>query len=129
MSETAHNRLFRLTVLALFFWGSGCAHRVMIDSDPPGATIRVGKKMMGVTPQEINVKWVPFQSTAVHLKSPGRRWVTIYVHKDVGPMRFFWQAMTLQVGKLSGKVPRAYHRAQFIKTHGPSGTWAPEEAK
>ena len=101
----------------------------MIDSDPPGATIRIGKKMVGVTPKEVTLKWAPFKRLPVHIKSPGRRWLTIYVHQDVGPLRLFWQALTLQIGKLTGKKPRAYHRALFVRQHGPSGTWVPEEAK
>ncbi len=129
MSNTFVSTVFRLAFLACVCFGTGCAHRVMIDSDPPGATIRIGKKMMGVTPKEVKVTWVPFKRIPVYIKAPGRRWLTVYVHKDVGIMRLFWQALTLQVGKLSGKKPRAYHRALFVRTHGPSGTWAPDEAK
>ena len=129
MPNPLFHTVLRLSFLGFLCFGSGCAHRVMIDSDPPGATIRVGKKMVGVTPKEVEFTWVPFKKLPVHIKSPGRRWLTIYVQKDVGPLRLFWQSLTLQFGKLLGKKPRAYHRAHFVRQHGPAGTWAPEEAK
>ena len=108
---------------------SGCAHRVLIESDPPGANIRVNHKVVGVTPAEIKVKWVPFKEIPVTVSSPGRRWVKIDLSKDLGLMRLGWQAMTLQTGKLSGKVPRTTHRALFVYKHGPVGTWNADDVR
>ena len=105
----------------------GCAHRVAIESDPPGASIRVGHKTVGVTPAEVKVKWVPFKKTPVTLSIPGKRRVQLDLSKDLGPMRWGWQAVTLQTGKLSGKVPRVTHRALFVEKHGPVGTWNSED--
>ncbi len=120
MSSIFHLLIVGLTVM-------GCAHRVVIESDPPGATIRVGHKMVGVTPAEVKVRWVPFKKTPVTLSIPGKRRVQLNLSKDLGPMRLGWQAMTLQTGKLSGKVPRVTHRALFVEQHGPVGTWNSED--
>ena len=108
---------------------SGCAHRVVIESDPPGANIRVNHKVVGVTPAEIKVKWVPFREIPVTVSAPGRRWVKIDLSKDLGLMRLGWQAMTLQTGKLTGKVPRTTHRALFVHKHGPVGTWNSDDVR
>lgn len=108
---------------------SGCAHRVMLDSDPPGATVKLEGKVVGVTPTELSVRWVPFQDNEVQVKLPHRRTVVLDLQKDVGLLRLSWEVVTFRWGKLSGKVPRTVHRAHFVRKHGPAGTWAPDEAK
>lgn len=108
---------------------SGCAHKVLIESDPPGANIRVGHKTVGVTPAEVKVTWVPFKKIPVTVHAPGRRRVELDLSKDLGLLRLGWQGLTLQTGKLSGKVPRTTHRALFVRHHGPVGTWAAEDVR
>jgi len=107
----------------------GCAHRVMLDSDPPGASVKVDGKMVGVTPTEISVQWAPFRHNEVQLKLPHRRTVVLDLQKDVGLLRLSWEVITFRWGRLSGKVPRTVHRMHFVRKHGPAGTWVPEEAK
>ena len=108
---------------------SGCAHRVLIESDPPGATIRIGRQTVGVTPAEVKVTWVPFKKIPVSVQMPGRRRVDLDLSADLGLLRLGWQGLTLQTGKLSGKVPRTTHRALFVRHHGPMGTWTSEDVK
>ncbi len=118
-----------LRILCLVTGLSACAHRVVIESDPPGANIRVDHRVVGVTPAEVTVKWVPFKKIPVTVSAPGRRWVKIDLAKDLGMMRLGWQVMTLQTGKLTGKVPRTTHRALFVHNHGPAGTWTSEDVR
>ena len=115
--------------LIFLFALSGCAHRVMLDSDPPGATIKMDGEMVGVTPTELQVRWVPFRSNELQLKLPRRRSVTLDLHKDVGLMRLCWEVLSFRWGKLLGRVPRTHHRAHFVQNHGPAGTWTPEDVK
>ena len=119
---------FRFSLLA-FVWLIGCAHRVRIESDPPGASIKVGQELVGVTPAEVTVKWVPFKRIPVKIDMPGRRSVVLDLSKDLSLMSLTWQGMTLQTGKLAGTTPRVTHRAQFVRHHGPTGTWTPEDVK
>jgi len=107
----------------------GCAHRVRIESDPPGASIKVGQELVGVTPAEITVKWVPYKRIPVKIDIPGRRSVVLDLSKDLSLMGLAWQGLTLQTGKLAGTTPRSTHRAQFVRHHGPIGTWTPEDVK
>ena len=118
-------------LIRLFFcvFLGGCAHRVMLESDPPGATIKMDGEMVGVTPTELQVTWVPFRDNQVQLKMPQRRSVTLDLHKDLSLLRLTGEIFTFRWGRLMGKVPRAHHRAHFVRHHGPSGTWAPEDAK
>jgi hypothetical protein len=118
-----------LPPLLLSLCMSGCAHRVMLDSDPPGATIRIGDEMVGVTPTQLKVRWVPFTDNKVQLRMPKRRAVTLDLHEDFGPGGFLWEVLTFQYGKLLGKTPRTYHRAHFVHKHGPAGTWTPQDVK
>ena len=108
---------------------AGCAHTVRIESDPSGANIKHGRKLVGVTPADVTVKWVPFKPIPITLDAPGRRTLQLDLAQDVGMWRFSWEVLTLQTGKLSGRVPRATHRALFIRHHGPMGTWAPEDVR
>ena len=127
MSATMRKMTSIFRVLLMGLTVMGCAHRVVIESDPPGASIRVGHKTVGVTPAEVKVKWVPFKKIPVTLNIPGKRRVQLDLSKDLGPMRLGWQTMTFQTGKLSGKVPRTTHRALFVESHGPVGTWTSED--
>ena len=120
--------LNRLTVL-VFLAALGCAHTVRIESDPSGANIKQGRKVVGVTPADVKVKWVPFKPIPITLDAPGRRTMKLDLSQDVGLWMVTWEGLTLQTGKLSGRVPRATHRAQFVRHHGPMGTWAPEDVK
>ena len=118
----------RSIVLASFLL-VGCAHTVRIESDPSGANIKHGRKLVGVTPADVTVKWVPFKPIPITLDAPGRRTMELDLAQDVGMWRFSWEVLTLQTGKLSGRVPRATHRALFIRHHGPMGTWSPEDVR
>ena len=115
--------------LLLFMFLVGCAHRVRIESDPPGASIKMGQELLGVTPAEITVKWVPFKRIPVKVDIPGRRSVVLDLSRDLSLMSLTWQGLTLQTGKLAGTTPRSTHRALFIHHHGPIGTWTPEDVK
>lgn len=106
-----------------------CAHRVRIESDPPGASIKVGQELVGVTPAEVTVKWVPFKRIPVKVDIPGRRSVVLDLSKDLSLLSLTWQGLTLQTGKLAGTTPRSTHRAQFVRHHGPIGTWTPDDVK
>ena len=120
--------LFRFIGLVCLLF-TGCAHRVKIESDPPGASIKMGEELLGVTPAEITVKWLPYKRIPVKLDMPGRRSVVLDLSKDLSLMGLAWQSLTLQTGKLSGQKARSTHRALFVRHHGPIGTWTPEDVQ
>lgn len=115
--------------LLFLFTTLGCAHRVRIESDPPGASIKLGQELIGVTPAEVTVKWMPYKRIPVKIDVPGRRSIVIDLAKDLSLTSLAWQGLTLQTGKLSGTTPRSTHRALFVRHHGPIGTWTPEDVK
>ena len=107
---------------------AGCAHRVALDSDPPGATVRRGDAALGVTPTEVRLRWWPGRKLPVEVASPGYRAVAIRLDEDVGILRIAGEVLTLRWRRLLGLRPRAVHRLVLVPEHGPAGTWTPEDA-
>jgi hypothetical protein len=86
----------------------GCTHKVQVLSDPPGAEVMIGRKSVGVTPVQLEVKPWKLGTREVKVKAVGRRTATF-------------------------KVPlfkrKSTHELVLVRKHGPSGTWEPEDAE
>jgi len=87
---------------------SGCRHRAVITSDPPGAEVRLGRQYLGVTPIEVKVGRWPWSKNTVRVSAPGRRWTEV------------------EVNRLKRK---SEHEVLLVRKHGRAGTWTPEEAE
>lgn len=87
---------------------TGCRHRALITSDPPGAEVRMGRRYLGVTPLEVEVWRVPFAPNDVRVNLPGRRWTEVTLSK--------WQR-------------KSEHEVLLVRQHGRAGTWTPEDAE
>ena len=87
---------------------SGCTHRALITSDPPGAQVRIGREYVGVTPVEVQVSRVPWSDNTVRVNLPGRRWMEVEVNR--------WSR-------------KSSHEVLLVRKHGRAGTWTPEEAE
>ena len=87
---------------------SGCTHRALITSDPPGAQVRIGREYIGVTPVEVSVSRVPWSDNTVRVVLPGRRWMEVEVNR--------WKR-------------KSSHEVSLVRKHGRAGTWTPEEAE
>ena len=116
------------TALAAAAFLAGCAHRVALDSDPPGATVHRGEAVIGVTPTEVRLRWWPGRRLPVEVASPGYRSAAIRLDEDVGILRVAGEVLTLRWRRLLGLRPRAVHRLVLVPEHGPAGTWTPEDA-
>lgn len=90
---------------------SGCVRHVTITSDPAGAVVTRGKKELGPTPLQVTVWPVPFLSQSVRVGVSGYRGEKIPLGRNLG----LWRT-------------RTKHEVILIQSHGPSGTWLPEEA-
>ena len=114
--------------LLLLALTAGCKHRVLIESDPPGASVRLDKSRKGITPVEFKVGWVPifFKRYNVRVKLPDYRTVETSIRDD---MRFWaptWRAVW-HPGEALDRVPLHAYEFIMIPDHGPAGTWSPEE--
>ena len=109
-----HLLLLTLVSLALSMAlsASGCARRVLVVSDPPGASVRRNREPLGATPLELRVWWVPFWRQEVRVSMAGYRSVEIPLRRHLG---WFPQLTT--------------HEVRLVEEHGPAGTWTEEEAK
>lgn len=87
---------------------AGCAHRVMVSSDPPGAEVMLGRRSYGVTPVEVKISWLPGRSREIKVRAPGRRTVSFKVPR--------WRL-------------RSEHEVVLVRRHGRAGSWSPEDAE
>ncbi len=100
-----------LALLALLL-ATGCARKVTVTSDPPGASVRKNGELVGPTPVDVRVWWVPFWKQEVRLTMSGRRAAVVSLRKNLGLFR-----------------AHTVHEVVLIPEHGPAGTWTVEEAK
>ena len=120
--------LFALAALAAALSGGGCKHRVLVESDPPGATVRLDKAREGITPVEFRVGWVPlfFKRYDKKVKLPGYRTVETSIRDDVRLGAPIWRA-TWHPGEALDRDPLHHYEFILIPDHGPAGTWTPDE--
>jgi hypothetical protein len=119
-------RMFLALGLAV---ATGCAHRVRVSSQPPGAEVRYRGKVVGATPCEFTTLWVPFRKMNVQLRLPGRRTTTMHLNRDTGPFRLLGEVLTpWRWGRFVGRQVRADHQLVMVRKHGRAGTWTPEDA-
>jgi len=123
---------------------SGCLapHRVRIESDPTGTSVRLRQQDLGVTPLEVTLLWWPgrgwFPSTRLgavgyrashiapfHHAGQQIAWdlLFFYIPTEVAPIRFG------RARRLIGIEPRQIHHVEMMPKHGRSGTWTPEDAE
>lgn len=135
----------------------GCfPHRVRIESEPPGAVVRVDGERMGTTPIEYTVvTWPHLRADAcfgleegfqcsrrpyrVVVKLPGYRPVTTEIGGDarwwrhaLRPFRAgYWDCAMPPFQWKDGEcvTPHTVRNILLTEDHGPAGTWTPEEAQ
>ena len=113
-------------LLCLPLAGSGCAQRVLIQSEPMGAQVLDGMQRVGSTPYEIKVRSLPFHRPELRLHMPGYRTTTVELHRDRQPLKRVWEFLTLRWRRAFALVPNITHEVLLIEEHGPAGTWTPE---
>lgn len=118
-----------LAVSALAFALSGCAHRVRIASDPPGAEVRYRGKVVGNTPVEFTRVWWPFSRMPVELRLPGQRRTRLLLGRDYGFFRFVGEVLRpWRWPRFAGAQIRTRHHVVMVRRHGAAGTWDVEDA-
>jgi len=138
-------------VLAVMLSGCLSAHRVRIESNPPGALVSVKGQELGTTPLELTtfyfpLRWYNFNGrTTVQLEAPGYRPGRIRMGRGAG-RRVFWDTVLVllpdqfngplpwqwrwgHLTRLVGLSPRYTHQVELIRRHKRAGTWTPEDAE
>lgn len=109
---------------------TGCAHRVLLKTDPAGARVSVNGEPMGFAPTTVQVLWVPFKPLEMQVELPGYRTVTLDLQKDLGPIRLLTEvARPWRWDRWWGGEARRQHEILLIRYHGRAGTWTPEDAR
>lgn len=121
------NRLASILLLGALL--SGCAHRVLIQSDPPGAAIWTGRRARGPAPQELTFLWFPFRPIRVRVTAPGYRPTVVNVGRYAGPGVFLRELLGLHFKRLAGLKPRAIVSVMLVREHGAVGTWTEDDVK
>lgn len=121
-----------LALLLASLWLQGCiVHRVRVESEPPGAVVRLDGRVKGVTPLEFNTVWVPAltrtfpKAYKLRVTLPGYRPVTTSLRADVRLWRYLIHPF--RVREMLGLRPRSIRRVVLVARHGPAGTWGPED--
>lgn len=112
-------------------------HRVRVESQPPGAVVRLDGKVRGVTPLEFNTVWTPplTKRYTVGLTLPGYRPVQAEgTWLQPSPLRRevrLWRYLLhpLRVRQWLGVEPRSTYSYVLVPEHGPSGTWTLEDLR
>jgi hypothetical protein len=107
----------------------GCAHRVLIQSDPPGAAIWTGRRARGPAPQELTFLWLPFRPIKVRVTAQGYRPTVINVGRYASPGVILRDLLGLHFKRLAGLEPRATVSVMLIREHGAVGTWTEDDVK
>lgn len=125
-----------MRLLLLLLLSQACVvHRVRVESEPPGAVVRLDGKVRGVTPVEFNTVWTPpfVKDYVLGLSLPGYRPVrTEGGWNHPSPLRRevrFWRYLLhpLSWMKIIGRAPRSKYTFVLVPEHGPAGTWTPED--
>jgi hypothetical protein len=140
---TPGRRLGRVAAAAALLGLAACAHTVRIESEPPGASVRIDRKLVGFTPLEIDLPWRPMfvKDYKVVVRLTGHRTVRASLRDDMRLWRPVWRAVWHPLELLRGcpeagedyagfgTCPDHTLRFVMIEGHGPVGTWTPEEVQ
>lgn len=114
----------------------GCVHKVHVDSEPPGAQVKVNGVVRGATPVDFKVVWSPpfVRAYKMQLSLPGYRTVTSDAAGWLRPSPLrrevrLWRYLLhpFQLRKWLGIVPRSSFNYVMVPEHGPAGTWDAED--
>ncbi|MBN1334937.1 MAG: PEGA domain-containing protein [Deltaproteobacteria bacterium] len=105
----------------------GCAHRTRIASEPSGAGVQVGRRVIGSTPVEIVVWSVPFTHPSATVTLAGYRPSVIDLRADRRPARRAWEFLTFRWKQAFAREPGQAHEVLLVPRHGPVGTWTEED--
>lgn len=125
--------------LLLLALAQGClVHRVRVESEPPGAVVKVNGRVRGATPVEFKVWWSPplVRDYAMQVSLPGYRPVVADREGALRPAPLraevrLWRYLLhpLRVRQWLGVEPRSTYSYVLVPEHGPSGTWTLEELR
>ncbi|MCP4809662.1 MAG: PEGA domain-containing protein [Proteobacteria bacterium] len=122
----------------------GCAHKVSVTSDPPGAAVFFRGQKRGVTPVEFTTVWTPHVGNGarryrLRVQLPGHRPVVTSIGPDMRVWRYAVQPLR---GGIAGCLlppfdwaggacihPRSSRHMVMVVDHGPAGTWTPDDAQ
>jgi hypothetical protein len=127
MQRAMSRRLVATVALAVAL--SGCAHRVRIASDPPGAEVRYRGRVVGNTPTEFTALWLPFTKMPVELRLPGQRRARIHLGRDTSVVHILFEVLRpWRWPRFWGGQVRTRHDVVMVRRHGAAGTWDADEA-
>jgi PEGA domain len=88
----------RSVVVAILFIGlAGCSESVVLRSAPPGATVSVGDKPLGMTPVVFKVPRSELKAYTVHIRKAGYEPVDDVLTTRVAPGRMVGAIFTLGI--------------------------------
>lgn len=117
------------TLLLSLSLSAGCAHRVDIHSEPPGATIKVGKRTIGPAPQQVRFLWWPGRAMRVKIEARDYRPLVIEAGNTVSTGRFILDFLSFRYKRILGLSPRTTINVLLVREHPGAGGWTPTDVK
>ena len=127
MSSASTARRLRLGLALLcLLGGTACMHKVQIESDPPGAVVRLDGDRVATAPATFKIRWSPFRRYKLLVKLPGYRPVSVRLRDDIRLWRYPLRILFRPIRTLKG-TPHTHLRIVMVPEHGRSGTWTPAD--
>ncbi len=121
------SRLALLALLALAVWGTGCAYRATLHTNPVGAAVYLDNEPAGIAPVPITIR--AFSGPRdVRVELPGYRPLELELRGERRLVARLRYALT-HPGVVLGTSPPPIRTLVLIPEHGPAGTWTPEDVE
>jgi hypothetical protein len=99
--------LITITLLVLLF--SACSTSVTIDTDPPGAEVRLNYQRIGTTPVTVVLSDAVWEEFFVEISKPGYRTIRTTLRKEIKPGAVVGGLLGFVVPWLYAWGPAPYH--------------------
>ena len=95
--------MIRSMLLCLSFGWCGCHYRIRVLSQPDGAKVYRNDQLIGSTPHEFSLWWIPFKKDVMQVSALGHR--TLIMPLAYPFYRLPEDLVQLQFGRVLGFVP------------------------
>jgi hypothetical protein len=106
---------------------AGCAYKVRINTSPAGAELTLPSGETVITPNEVTLRWAPFNHQELTARAAGFRELTIDMRREEVRWGHYLRDILLLHTRTWAGQPRGTVSLVMIPEHDGVGTWTAEE--